>query len=84
MLNFRVGGWVGSRQAVDASLAFFHELVCRYQSPTVVVGDSAFSSSASNPKISRPITLRDGGEVDLLLCRARAPIGACIWWRGVD
>ena len=50
----------------------------------MVVDESAFSASASNPDISRPTTLRDGGEVGLLLCCARAPFGACLWWRGVD
>ena len=51
---------------VDASLAFFHELVCSNSISTVVVGDSALSSSASNPNMSRPTTLRDGGEVHFL------------------
>ena len=82
VLNFRVDGWGGSRQVVDGSLAFFHELVCSYWISTAVVDESAFSSSASNPDISRPSSLRDGGEDSLLFC-ARAPFGACLEWRGV-
>ena len=57
---------VVEHNVVDASLAFFHELVCSNSISTVVVGDSAFSSSASNPNMSRPTTLRDGGEVHFL------------------
>ena len=58
--------------------------MCSNSISIVVVDESAFSSSASNPNISRPTTLRDGGEVGFWLCCARAPFGACLEWRGVD
>ena len=42
-----------------------------------MVDESAFSSSASNPDISRPSSLRDGGEVLVVVLCTRTFDGVC-------